>query len=1662
MRWSYRLDFHKVAAPAVRSCGLFLTMKATIPLSLAALFLAFLQSAAADTTINPGSTFTIDNSNTTKVGTLTTWNETGTLTIQGGGTLHTSPTQNTTVANNAPIVFAGSGGTITLRFNGNDTHFTLNGAITSTATSAQTLSVFTGFSGNGDRSSHTFYSPIPNVGDGSPLSLQVTYRTQTGQPSFVNLPATNTFTGPLTLVKGSAVNACYLTVGGVRTKDGSTAGTGSLGGGNYPGNISLDATVILNYLSSASQTLSGPISGAGRLDVGGGGTVTLSGASTFTGNTTVSSGSALVLANTGNYTFNVTDGTSNKITGAGSSTLNGTFTVNTAAVTVTSGSWPLVDTTSRSFGGTFGLDGFTGPVGNLYTKNVGAQKWIFDKSTGSLSLSSAAIITSFGIPGSTGVINQTAKTISLTVPYTPWGTTGLSTLAPTFALTSGTCSTSSGSAPSPTFAVANPATYTVTDGDNVNNYSVTVTVTPASSNCDILACNFGALGAATISGTAIVLTVPPSQPLNPLSPTFTLSPNATINPASGSAQDFTAPVIYRVTAENGSTFKDYTVSVQSYEAWAHSGSFFILTTPDGANIPGGVTEADFPLLLRLKSGNFNFGEAAADGRDIRFTTPAGASLSYQIEEWDAGAGTASIWVKIPSIAGNARQEIKMYWGKSGVASESDGSAVFNAANGYASVIHMDAALQDVRGSTTPANVGTTTAAGLIGRGRRFNAGQGINCGTNITAFPTGAGANTSQAWIRAEAANSTILGWGIEQGQGKIVMQLASPPKINMDCYFGGGNVTGALPVPLAEWVHVVHTNQGGVAKLYINGVPDATNNSGSMNIPNPARFYIGGWVGNYSFKGDIDEVRISKVMRSASWIKLEYENQKPLQTLVGSLVQDGATFAAGPSPVTISEGTVATLTGQAGGAQKVYWIYKKDGQETVLATDQFSLDVSAGRVVGNQNFVIQFKGIYPGSVQTVDIPVTVTEAIPDPDFTLTAPANWNGRDTITVTPNIANLAAMQAAGAGSFTYTWKVNGVAVIKEIAPGVLTLLRSQGGGAMTVTLTMHNGGAPVTKSTVITVQEPATDAWVERIPGADEKAVNNQFFARNDAGFGTIHYNGTQDGSPDDVFLKIYTTDGGDTLYTTHRQALVAGAYAFSVPIAGGKVTYKVVYGTRTGGIDTPLATVTNLVCGDAFIIEGQSNALATDNAEPADPTTNPWIRTYGLTQGWGGAIIKGSEMQLGLWGWYLANRLLTNYNMPICIINGAVGGTRIDQHMPNPTDHSLPKGSDSIYANLYNRLAGGKLTHGIRAVIWHQGEQDQGSIGPDGDYNYKFYQQYFVDLSAAWKQDFPNIQNYYVFQIWPAACGDTSRNDQLREVQRTLPFLFSNMKMMSTLGFRPGSGCHYVKAGYQVFSDRIGPMLEKDFYGYVPPGPLTAPNLVQAYFTSAAKNAIALEFDQDMANLANNPNGLFFLDGVAGQVSSNTVSGKVVTLNLVSPSAAATITYVKGIGWNGLQDDLLYGASGGANRIAALTFADVPIAPLPPLSYNSWAADPAQALTAGLNAGPLDDPDFDGIRNLLEFVLMGDPLVASSAQLPTITPATGGAWTFEYERSDLSIPPATTQIVQYGSNLTDWTDVSIPLTSSGTVTITPGSPSDRVSVAIPDLGGNVFTRLKVTE
>jgi len=959
-------------------------------------------------------------------------------------------------------------------------------------------------------------------------------------------------------------------------------------------------------------------------------------------------------------------------------------------------------------------------------------------------------------------------------------------------------------------------------------------------------------------------------------------------------------------------------------AAAKEGSMFILTTPDGANLPASASVKDFPLLVRLDEDFFDFSQAQSRGQDIRFSAPDGKPLVHQIEQWDAKAGTAAIWVRIPEIKGGATQEIKVRWGDRSAKCKSDGKAVFNKSNGYLAVWHMDGPVtSDEVGDVKSTDKGTTAAEGMIGPARHFPGKKGVFCGKDITTFPTGSQPHSSSVWFRGEKQNCRVLSWGKEYKQGKIQMWYSSPSQIRMDCYFSDADVRGAPIIPLNEWTHVVHTYQKGQSRIYVNGVLDkeAKTRAATLNIERPASMWIGGWCNNYDFIGDIDEVRISGVTRSANWIKLQYENQKPMQTLVGPVVQSGNAMSVSPDTLTVAEGKQATVTAKVAGAQKLYWIIKRRGRETVVSVDRRSYCFDAGRVSGDKSVTLRLKAVYPDGARTKDVAVRVTEAIGDPIVSLKAPAKWDGRRTIEIVPQISNLKRMQASGAGKIQYDWSVSGLATIKQIAPGKLILKRAQNSGKMTVTLTASNGGARISATATVSVKEPAEDAWVYRTPGKDEKPEDNQFYARDDNNEGTLHCNGTLKQPADAVFLKLYADD--KLIQTLNQKPTARNAYALTAKLKPGLIKYRV----ELIANDKILHTAKNIVCGDAYIIEGQSNALATDTREKSPLETSEWIRSYarprhykadGPQNLWCLPVWKAGrehKAELGWWGMDLAKRLLKKHKVPIFIINGAHGGTRIDQHQRSRKN---PEDLKTIYGKLLWRVRRAKLTHGVKAIVWHQGENDQGAAGPDGDYGWKTYQKYFVEMSASWKTDFPNVRRYYVFQIWPNSCSMGGGNgNMLREVQRTLPRLYSNMDVMSTLGIKPPGPCHYPLKGWSVFATLLQPLIERDFYGARPSGSLTPANLERAYWAGGARSAIVLEFDQPVVwrdSLVSE----FYLDGAKGKVASGAAAGNKLTLKLKAPSAAKRITYLKEMSWS--QKRLLVGANG----IAALTFCNVPI------------------------------------------------------------------------------------------------------------------------------------------
>jgi hypothetical protein len=166
-----------------------------------------------------------------------------------------------------------------------------------------------------------------------------------------------------------------------------------------------------------------------------------------------------------------------------------------------------------------------------------------------------------------GVIDPVTRTIVVTLPVT----TQVTWLVPAVTI-SDLAVVSPASGMEVDFSA--PKTYTVTAEDGTTqDYLVTVNVELGSSAKDITVFSLKAkdadvdVGKGAITGQTIIVPVPQGTDLTQLIPAFTASPSASVSDADGTpvktglVGDFSAPVYYTVTAQDGST-KEYVVIVK--------------------------------------------------------------------------------------------------------------------------------------------------------------------------------------------------------------------------------------------------------------------------------------------------------------------------------------------------------------------------------------------------------------------------------------------------------------------------------------------------------------------------------------------------------------------------------------------------------------------------------------------------------------------------------------------------------------------------------------------------------------------------------------------------------------------------------------------------------------------------------------------------------------------------------------------------------------------------------------------------------------------------------------------------------------------------------------------------------------------------------------------
>jgi biopolymer transport protein ExbB len=310
-------------------------------------------------------------------------------------------------------------------------------------------------------------------------------------------------------------------------------------------------------------------------------------------------------------------------------------------------------------------------------------------------------------------------------------------------------------------------------------------------------------------------------------------------------------------------------------------------TPTGADIPGAPT--DVPVLIRLSLGNFQyFADAKPDGSDFRFIAADDKTpLTFHIERFDPQAQIALIWVRVPRLTGGARTDkILLYYGNKKATSAADPAGTYDV--DQALVYHFGAPAgspQDVTAYKTEPTAfnAEVNPASLIAAGVKFAGAQTISIAANgVTQLQPAKGLTVS-AWVRfdaAQAASQAYIAQLADQGR-ELVLGIAGTQVFAR--YAGGGSpvtLTQADQLKTAEWHHLAMRIGDGRLTLFVDGADVGHANVELQEIGGTLTIGGSSADGNY-YSGELDELEVSKTVRSADWLKAAARSQGLVAPLV-------------------------------------------------------------------------------------------------------------------------------------------------------------------------------------------------------------------------------------------------------------------------------------------------------------------------------------------------------------------------------------------------------------------------------------------------------------------------------------------------------------------------------------------------------------------------------------------------------------------------------------------------------------------------------------------------------------------------------------------------------------------------------------------------------------
>ena len=315
--------------------------------------------------------------------------------------------------------------------------------------------------------------------------------------------------------------------------------------------------------------------------------------------------------------------------------------------------------------------------------------------------------------------------------------------------------------------------------------------------------------------------------------------------------------------------------------------------------------------------------------------------------------------------------------------------------------------------------------------------------------------------------------------------------------------------------------------------------------------------------------------------------------------------------------------------------------------------------------------------------------------------------------------------------------------------------------------------------------------------------------------------------------------GDVVRATRTTPLCAAApleFGFDVPVPAELTAFTVRISLVGGDQVVEVARVDDLVAGDLYLVNGQSNAAANPQDGMSNENQGPFVRSFGtrtdagdvadsdrvwrLADGDGG----GGPASVGQWAIRMGAQIAMTHGVPVGILNGARGGMPIGHFQRNDAEHT---DLATNYGRLLTRTRNAGIEGSLRGILWYQGEAD----GTD----FQNHLDGFLALKADWAEDYPGIERIYVSQLRLGCGGNLIRT---QEVQRQLADDFPEITVMASNGLDGHDGCHFFyEQGYREFGDHYAALLGRDLYGATPQFDVQPPNPASARFADGGTQII---------------------------------------------------------------------------------------------------------------------------------------------------------------------------------------------------------------------------------